>query len=277
MALGTTALVLLAALLHASWNAVLRGGRDRFWSMAVINLAVSLPAFASLPFIPVPARASWPFILASGTLHVAYSLLLVRMYRLGELGETYPIARGSSPVLVTLGAALFAGERLGPVSLIGVALISCGIVALALRGRRLAFASAPAALMTGICIAVYTVVDGLGVRAAGSDIAYIGWMFTFEILTLPLFLAARGLAAFKAPPRAFVAPAIGGLVSLTAYGIVILALRIGPMGPVSALRETSSVFAALIGWLFLKETLTARRLGGCIVIACGAVCLGLAH
>jgi drug/metabolite transporter (DMT)-like permease len=275
MALGTTALVLLAALLHASWNAVLRGGRDRFWSMTVINLAVCVPAIISLPFIPVPARASWPFILASGALHVAYSLLLVRMYRLGELGETYPIARGSSPVLVTLGAAVFAGERLGSVSLAGVALVSGGIVALAMRGKRLAFASAPAALMTGICIAVYTVVDGLGVRAAGSDLAYIGWMFSLEILTLPLFLAARGIKALKASPRAFLAPVIGGLVSLTAYGIVILALSVGPMGPVSALRETSGVFAALIGWLFLKEKLTARRLGACLVIAFGAVCLGL--
>jgi drug/metabolite transporter (DMT)-like permease len=275
MALGTTALVLLAALLHASWNAVLRGGRDRFWSVAVMSIAIGVPAIVSLPFIPIPARASWPFVLASGILHVAYNLLLVRMYRLGELGETYPIARGSSPLLVTLGAALFASERLGPISLIGVALVCGGILALAMRGGRLAFASAPAALMTGVCIAIYTVVDGLGVRAAGSDIAYIGWMFALEILTLPVFLVARGVAALKAPPRAFVAPAIGGLVALVAYGIVITALRAGPMGPVSALRETSSVFAALIGWAFLKERLTTRRLGACLVIAAGAVCLGL--
>jgi drug/metabolite transporter (DMT)-like permease len=271
-----SALVLLAALLHASWNAVLRGGRDRFWTMTVMSIAISVPALAVVPFLDIPAQRSWPYIVTSGILHVAYNLGLVNMYRRGNLGQAYPIARGSSPLLVALGAAAFAGERLGVSSVLGIASVSGGILALILLGGRLAVASLVPALITGACIATYTVIDGLGVRAANGDPAYIAWMFTLEILIVPIFLFARGRNGLRAPGRAFVGPVIGGVLSLSAYGIVIWALAKGPMGPISALRETSVVFAALIGWKFLREPLSWPRLAACCVIAGGAVCLGFA-
>jgi drug/metabolite transporter (DMT)-like permease len=272
-----TALVLLAALLHASWNAVLRGGRDRLWSMSVMCLGIGLPALAALPFVPRPAAASWPFVLASGVLHLGYNLGLVRMYRLGSLGETYPIARGSAPMLVALGAALFAHELPNALALAGIGLVSCGIFALAVQGRRLAGVALAAALVTGLVIATYTVVDGLGVRRAGTDAGYIAWIFGLELALVPVFIGIRGASGLAAPARAFVAPLLGGVVSLVAYGIVIVALAAAPMGPVAALRETSVVFASLIGWMFLKEPLTVWRLAACVVIAAGAFCLGVAH
>lgn len=271
-----SALVLLAALLHASWNALLRGGRDRFWTMTVMSIAISLPALLATPFLDIPAQSSWPYIVTSGLLHVGYNLGLVRMYRWGNLGQAYPIARGSSPLLVSLGAAIFAREHLGLASLLGITSVSGGILALILMGRGLAQASIVPALLTGVCIAAYTVVDGLGVRAANGDPAYMAWMFSFEIGIVPIFLAARGRDGLRAPLRAFVAPTVGGGLSLLAYGIVIWALASAPMGPISALRETSVVFAALIGWRFLGEPLGWRRLAACGVIAAGAACLGFA-
>jgi drug/metabolite transporter (DMT)-like permease len=164
MPLPVVLLILLAAFLHASWNALLRNGADRLWSMTVMCLAVALASLAATPWLPVPLPASWPYGVLSALLHVGYNLFLVRSYRSGELGQTYPIARGSSPLLVTLGAALLAGETPGPQALLGIGLVSGGIIALAFRGRRVALPGLRYALGTGCFIAAYSVVDGLGVR-----------------------------------------------------------------------------------------------------------------
>jgi drug/metabolite transporter (DMT)-like permease len=158
---------------------------------------------------------------------------------------------------------------------LGIVLVSAGIVALALRGGRLAAASLPAALATGVCIAAYTVVDGLGVRLGGDARAYVLWFFLCEGLTMPaILLAVRGPAAFACRTPEAVKAIVGGVLAVLAYGVVLWAMSLGPMGPVSALRETSVVFAALLGRLFLDETLTARRVAACCVIALGAACLG---
>lgn len=268
-------LVLLAAILHATWNAVLRSGADRLWSMAVMSIAWSAASLPVALWLAPPAPASWPYILLSAGLHVGYNLFLVRAYRHGELGQVYPIARGSSPLLVTLGAALFAGEHLGLLALSGVGLVSLGIVSLA-RGKASARPmSIATALATGFFIASYTVTDGIGSRLSEGVQAYAAWLFVLEGLPMPLiYLALRGrLAISPASPEALKAVA-GGIISVVAYALIIWAVSLGPMGPVSALRETSVVFAALIGRYFLSETLTARRLGACAVIAFGAFCLG---
>ncbi len=279
MSLGVAALVLLAALLHASWNALLRSGRDRTQTMAFMCAAQA--GFAVLAFAAVgrslafPTAAAWWCIVASTIIHVGYNLFLVRAYRMGDLGEAYPIARGSSPLLVALGAAVVAGERLSLATSIGIVLVSIGIVALALRGGRIAAASLPSALATGLCIAAYTVVDGMGVRLAGDTRAYVLWFFLCEGLSMPaILLAVRGPGAFACRPPDAVKAIVGGVLAVLAYGVVLWAMSLGPMGPVSALRETSVVFAALLGRLFLNETLTVRRVAACCVIALGAACLG---
>ncbi|MFM0200731.1 DMT family transporter [Paraburkholderia fungorum] len=276
----TGGLVLFAALLHATWNAMLHGNGDRFLSMTVMSVAIAVVATLVVLFTPWPAHAAWPYIIASGLVHIVYNMSLVRAYRRSDLAQAYPIARGSSPLLVTLGAAFFAHEAIGPLHALGIAMISGGIIAIALQGSRVSRASVLAALTTGATIALYTVIDGIGVRLShGEALTYTAWMFLFYWLMPVLFVAKRGLAALWTPVRA--APVAvgsslaGGLVSIAAYGIVIWAMQSGAMGTVSALRETSVVFAVLIGRVFLREAVSAKRWAACVVVAAGAVCLGL--
>ncbi|AQH03275.1 multidrug DMT transporter permease [Burkholderia sp. KK1] len=275
----TGGVVLFAALLHASWNAMLHGNRDRFLSMTWMSIAIGVVSVFVVLYLPLPPQAAWPYIVASGLVHIAYNLSLVRAYRRGDLAQAYPIARGSSPMLVTLGAALFAHEGIGALHALGIALISGGIMALALQGGRVSRAGALAALTTGVTIAIYTVIDGIGVRLSeGEAITYTAWMFMFYWFMPVIFAAKRGLPALWTPlrdaPMAVGSSLAGGLVSIAAYGIVIWAMQAGAMGAVSALRETSVVFAALIGRVFLQEPVSAKRWIACVVVAAGAVLLG---
>ncbi|MFC3067785.1 EamA family transporter [Phenylobacterium soli] len=268
-------LVLASAVLHASWNAMLRSTPDRLWSMAVMC------AFCAVFALPVglafglPAGPSWPFLLSSASLQIGYALVLVRSYRTGQLAHVYPIARGSAPLLVTLGAAVVAGEHLAPLSLLGVLLVSTGIVAIAFGHGRPDLGSTLAALATGAFIAAYMVVDGLGVRRSGNAIGYAAWQAVVEGAPMPIVytLIRRAPPAIRLD-RGLATAAGGALVSVTAYGVVIWAMSLGPMGKVSALRETSILFAAVIGVAVLKERVTARRLAGAAMIAGGAIALG---
>ena len=276
----TGGLVLLAALLHASWNAMLHGNSDRFLSMTWMSIAIAVVSSLLVLFTGWPVEAAWPYIVASGFVHVIYNMSLVRAYRRSDLAQAYPIARGSSPLLVTLGAALFAHETIGPLHSLGITMISGGIIALALQARQVSRASVLAALTTGATIALYTVIDGIGVRLSnGQALTYTAWIFLFYWLMPVLFIAKRGLAALWTPvqatPMAVGSSLAGGLVSLVAYGIVIWALQSGAMGAVSALRETSVVFAVLLGRVFLREAVSGKRSLACVVVAAGAVCLGV--
>jgi len=283
--------------MHASWNALLRGGADRAQSMLIMNVTIGVIGAAMLAFAGLPSAASAVYVVASGLIHQVYNALLVRMYRSGDLGETYPVARGSSPALVSLGGSLFAGEWMNPIGAAGIGLVCTGIFMLAAARARWAkqpsgstsnlasdgasqkvgglhAMNLPAALATGASIAAYTVVDGLGVRASGNWVAYTGGMFVF-FLAMPLWYLARGRRAIFAMPLAEAGKAAsGGAISLLAYGAIIWAMQTSPMGAVSALRETSVVFAALLGAAFLGERLTALRIAACCIIALGAACVG---
>jgi drug/metabolite transporter (DMT)-like permease len=258
---GISALVLFAALLHASWNALLKGGGDRLWSMTIMGLAIFLAGAVLAPLFPLPQPASWPCILASAILHVGYNAFLIRAYRNGEFGSAYPVARGSSPLLVTLGAALVAKEWPTGTALLGIALVSLGIMSLAFRGRRLPEAGILYALGTGCFIAAYSVTDGIGARLSGNASAYTLWMcLIWGATAVPVYwLRRRDLRLWRGMRQTGTA-AMGGLVSLLAYGIVIFAMAHAPMGSVSALRETSVLFAILLARIFFAERLTLRRL-----------------
>jgi drug/metabolite transporter (DMT)-like permease len=266
-------LVLAAAFLHASWNALLRGGADRTQSMLIMNITVGLAGLAMMAIAGLPSSAT-AYVVASGLVHLVYNALLVRMYRSGDLGETYPVARGSSPALVALGGSLFAAEWMDVVASIGIGLVCLGIFMLALAKGRLHAMNLPAALATGLCIAAYTVIDGIGVRASGNWVAYTGGMFAFFLLVPVWYLARRQRDKFVLPPAEAAKAASGGLISLAAYGAIIWAMQANAMGAVSALRETSVVFAALLGAAFLKERLTGLRIAACCIIAIGAACVG---
>ncbi|MFL9911113.1 EamA family transporter [Paraburkholderia sp. RL17-337-BIB-A] len=276
----TGGLVLFAALLHATWNAMLHGNNDRFLSMTLMSIAIAAVSTLVILFTPWPTHAAWPYIIASGLVHIVYNMSLVRAYRRSDLAQAYPIARGSSPLLVTLGAAFFAHEAISPVHALGIAMISGGIIAIALQGSRVSRASVLAALTTGATIALYTVIDGIGVRLShGEALTYTAWMFLFYWLMPVLFVAKRGFTALWTPvrtaPMAVGSSLAGGLVSIAAYGIVIWAMQSGAMGTVSALRETSVVFAVLIGRVVLREAVSGKRWVACVIVAAGAVCLGL--
>jgi drug/metabolite transporter (DMT)-like permease len=275
MSLAVACLVLGAALLHATWNAMLRSSGDRFLSMVVIDVTSGAVVVPFLFGLPPPAAASWSYIVLSAVIHVGYSLFLINIYKQGELGQVYPIARGSSPLVVTIGGMLFAGEHLTPLTLAGIALISFGIVALAKGKNSAKPMTVFAALVTGVIIGSYTIVDGIGSRNAGDALSYSAWMFAlYGAMMLVVYFLKRNRPKIHFKSKAVHHAMLAGMLSLFGYCIVIWAISIGPMGPVSALRETSVVFAAFIGWFCLKEKLTARRIAACTVIALGTVCLG---
>ena len=255
---------------------MLQGGGDRLRSVSLMAAGDDRPPRRRWRR-PSPAQGtsaghSWPL---SATLDVIYNLLLVASYREGDLGVAYPIARGSSPMLVTLGAAVTAGERLGGSTLLGIGLISAGILGLAWeRGRGASNRGIGPALATGLMIAAYTVVDGLGARRSGDPRSYAAWLFLlFGPPMVPILAARRGWPATFRADAEMARAAMGGAVSMLAYAIVIWAASIAPMGEVSALRETSVVFAVLFGWMFLGEPLRAQRLASCLVVAAGAAWL----
>ena len=270
--------MLSAALLHAAWNALLRGGADRVQSMLVMNITLGFTGCVMMAVAGVPWAAAG-YVVASGVIHLCYNSLLVRMYRNGDLGETYPVARGTSPALIALGGSVLAGEWMSPVGILGIGLVCSGIFILAAARAgaghvRLDLMNLPYALATGVSIAAYSVVDGLGVRASGNWIAYTGGIFAF-FLAAPIWTVARqGRMAFAMPTAEIAKAASGGLISLAAYGVIIWAMQGNAMGAVSALRETSVVFAALLGAAFLGERLSGLRLAACCIIALGAACVG---
>ncbi len=270
-------LVLATALMHASWNAIVKVVSDRLVSLALVNFTHTLMALAALPFVGLPNSESWPYLIASVVIHQAYYAGLVMQYRFGDLGQVYPLARGASPLLVAAAAWIWAGEALGPGALMAILLITGGIMYLALSGRgqggnRLAVAWA---LFTALTIAGYSVADGLGGRAAGDTLAYIVWLFLLDGLPLPLVLPLlRGPVELAASLRRYWLPGLfGGVLSSTAYGVVIWVMSLAPLAIVTALRETSVIAAALIGMLFLSEPFGGRRILATCLVALGIAVL----
>lgn len=273
-------LVLLAALLHAGWNAFVRASGDRLVVLAGVNIVAMLVGAVLVPFVPLPAPAAWPYILLSVVLHCGYYFYLLKAYDRGELIQVYPLARGSAPLLISIGGMLFAGELLSPLAAAGVLLASVGIISLSFeRGPpwRLGNSAVAPALITSVWIAAYSITDGLGGRLSGNALSYIcwlslldGWPIALYALVLRRGAVASGLAANW---RYCIA---GGVFSMTAYGLVIYAMTLGAMGLVSALRETSVIMAAMIGVFYLKERLTRVRLAAVVMVAAGVIVMQVA-
>lgn len=269
------ALVLLAAVLHATWNAVLRSGTDRFWTVTVMSFATSGVALCFAFALPLPLADAWPYLAGSASLQVGYILFLTFAYRHGELSQVYPIVRGSVPLMVTLGSYVLLNQKLTPPLLAGVGLISAGIVSLAFGRGRAAPTSVALGLTTGLFIAAYVTVDGVGVRLSGDARAYTAWIFLIYGAAMPLmFRLLRGHSVGGVWSVEGRKAMMGGIVSLVSYGAVTSALALGPLGPISALRETSIVFSLLIGRLALREALSRRRVLVCAAVTLGAVCIG---
>lgn len=273
------AAVLFGALLHAGWNALVKSGADKALDTALIQLAGSLLALPLLFVVGLPAPQAWPFLLSSVVIHVGYYAALVGAYRHGDLGLTYPLMRGTAPLLVALSASVAVGESLSPLAWGGVLAVSCGVLVLGISRHAMDSPRAVAfALANAVVIALYTLVDAVGVRASGNALQYVvalfavhGWPFVL------LVLARRGLRAAAPYARRRAALAfLGAAASLGSYGIALWAMTRAPVATVAALRETSVLFAAVLGTWLLKEAFTPRRALGTAVIVAGVMALRLA-
>lgn len=274
MSLGLALIVLVAAVLNASWNALIKLGGDRVAVMAVVTFAGSLLSLPCLPFVESPSPASWPLLALTIALHTGYHFFLPVAYNHGDLGQIYPIARGSAPLLVTLGAAMLAGEVLDLVPLAGVVCLAIGVMTLAFD-KGAGITRNPRAVLyalgTGVCIASYTVVDGLGARQADSALGFAVWLTIGDgILTFLIALAWKRAAVWRVARANLGTGLLGGAMQVGAYWIAVWALAHAPLGLVSALRETSVLFAALISSFLLKEGFGVWRF-----ISAGLVVFGI--
>ncbi|WP_354643102.1 EamA family transporter [Kitasatospora camelliae] len=271
--------VLAAALLHALWNALAHRGEDKTAGFALMATANAACGAVLACFAPLPDPAAWPYIAASTVLQVGYQLLLLQAYRLGDFGQMYPIARGTSPLVVALLSATVLGRPLPAAQALGVLVISSGLAGLAFAGgppRRDRLPALGAALGAGVLIAGYTVVDATGVRRADTS-AYLAWMFLAQGVALVLVLLAVRGWALLGDMRRRPGPGLGGgVMSLVAYGLVVWAQTVGDLAAIAALRETSILIAALIGAFVLREPLGRSRLAAGAAVLAGIVVLRLA-
>ncbi|SDL05635.1 DMT family transporter [Streptomyces indicus] len=270
------AAVVLAAVTHASWNALAHHIKDQLLAFTLISGGGALLGGLLALFTPVPAAGAWPWLVASALLHVAYQALLMRSFSLGDFGQMYPIARGTAPLLVTAAAALFLDEHIGGLQLAGVAVACAGLLGLALwgirgSGQRPKWPALFAALATGVSIASYTVVDGVGVRASGTPLGYIAWLMILEGIAIPVYAWYRYRSQLVPLLRPFaVRGLVGAALSIVAYGLVLWAQTQAPLAPVAALRESSIIVGAAIGAVLFKERFGAPR-----VLAAGVLAVGI--
>lgn len=271
--------VLAAAVLHATWNALVKHGGDPFLRLAIVNLTGSAICLPFLPFVAPPVAAAWPWLLASVAIHIAYCSSLCLAYRLGDLSQVYPVARGVAPPLVALLAWLVAGEEPSWAGLAAVALISGGILIIAF-GRRAAGQGLQPILLALLCggsIGAYTLCDGQGIRAAQGTAEYITWFFFIDGLPFGLSVIWLRRHLLRAALPRVLAPAVGGgVLSFLAYGLVIWAMRTTPMAYVSGLRETSVILATIIGTRLMGEPFGRERITAACIVAGGIGLLKLA-
>jgi len=276
LSLTVTFAVIVAAVTHAAWNAIAHGIKDQtlaFGLIGVGGIAIGIPLVI---VAAVPRADCWPYLLGSVAIHVFYNLLLMQCYRLGEFSQVYPLARGTSPLVVTILAAIFIHEHLAPPQIAGVLVVSAGLATLVLAGRRPGRAAFAAAVGTGLTIAAYTTVDGVGVRLSASPVGYIGWLMVLESLCVPMFAVFRRRnVLLKQPKRILLAGLAAGALSVLAYGLVLWAQTRGALAPIAALRETSVIFGAIIGTLVFREPFGRTRIAATVLVAAGIVLLNV--
>jgi drug/metabolite transporter (DMT)-like permease len=274
------AAVLFAAACHAGWNATIKGGFDPLATTVLISIGAAIVAAVFLPVVGLPTADAWPWCGASVLIHLVYFAALIESYRAGDMGQVYPIARGSAPLMTAIVTAALIGERLGVLGWSGIVLLVAGVMLLSLRGgrdlARLDKKAVGFALFTAVTICAYSVVDGVGARRAGNTNAYSVALFlgTGPIMVM-YALARRGREVVAAMGRHWGLGLAGGTLQLGAYGIAIWAMTVAPIAIVAALRETSVLFGALIAVVFLKEPLRAGRVAAALMIVAGLTLIRL--
>ena len=263
--------VVLAALLHASWNALVKIGQNKQSGMLLLTLAHAFFGLCLLPFVSVPQGAAWLWLIASGLIHMFYQVFLGFAYERGDLSRVYPIARGAAPMIILIVSLSFGIDTLRGLDLLGILVLGLGIVLMAHgvfssgEDRRLI----PLALGSAVATAGYSLVDGLGARVMGDALGYVSWLLIFSaVFYTPVIVALRGRSVL---PRGFGQIALGlcaGCASFIAYALVVWAMTEAPIALVTALREISILFAMLLGWVFFRDTMgPAKILAGLVIVA----------
>lgn len=272
MSLFIFLVVLFAAFLHALWNALIKTGTSKMTGMLILTLVQGGIGLVIGLGMPLPSGAVWLWLLGSGVFHSGYKLFLGYAYEQGDLSRVYPIARGAAPMLVTLISVAALADVIAPVEYLGIFVLGCGIALMA-RG---AFASGesrrlvPLALGSAAMTAGYSLVDGLGARVSGDAVAYVAWLFVLDaVFFTPVCIALRGTVVLRASPRDWLRGGVAAMASYGAYAIAVWAMTQAPIALVAALRETSILFAVLIGWLALGDRMDQGKATAAVMIVLG--------
>ena len=274
MPLSVMLIVLLAAILHASWNFLIKQNEDKHISMTAVVLGHTPFGFAVLLFSPLPKIESLPYIVVGAMLHTGYQFFLLHSYRIGDLSQVYPLARGIAPMIVTAVSVLFLGVHLQPIELLAIVIIGCGIMTLSFIRRNDGlrnYKAASLAVVTGGFIAAYSLVDGLGARVAATSLGFYGCLSILNgiIYSIIIEITRPGIVATVIVKKTTLALS-GGCASFTAYALVIWSFTMAPIAMVTALRETSIIFAVFLGVFFLKERLDFKKVFASMLTLLGA-------
>lgn len=274
MSLSIFCLVLFAALMHAGWNAIIKGAADKLMTAVLVSGFAALIAAIALPFLPVPAAASWPFLVVSPLLQALYFALVARCYHVSDMSQAYPLMRGAAPLLVAGAGALWMGEHLRLIAWAGIGVVCLGVLAMALGSGRLHHVALP--LSNAAVIAGYTLLDAAGARRAGSALSYTLWLFLLTALPLLAWALLSQRARFIAQLQQNATRGLGGGIgTLLSYSLALWAMTQAPVALVAALRESAILFGLAISALVLKEQPPRRRLVAAGIIALGVVVLRL--
>jgi drug/metabolite transporter (DMT)-like permease len=270
--------VLIAALCHASWNALIKIALDPLSSTTLIVGGATAFAICAVPFFPLPAAAAWPYLVASSFIHLVYFGSLAESYRTGDLGQVYPIARGAAPLMTAAAGTLIVGEHLSAIAWAGIVALAAGVLLLSLRGgrdlARLDRRAVGFALFTAVTICTYTIVDGVGARLSGHPISYVLWGFIgIFICLLPYALYRNGVGLFSDAAQFWQRGLAGGALQVVSYGVALWAMTLAPIAIIASLRETSVLFGAAIAVVVLKEPLRAVRVAAAVLIVAGLVAI----
>lgn len=277
MSLTVFEIVLVAAVLHASWNAIVKAGKNTVLTMVLVTASAALWAVVLLPVLPSPRPESWPYIALSAALQIVYFALVARIYRIADMSQTYPIMRGAAPLIVALAGTLFLDEALSSSAWLGVCIICSGILIMLWSGGQKSREGLILALLNALVISSYTLVDGIGVRLSAAPASYTLWIFLITGASIGCWATLTQWSQARHYLRLnWHLGAVGGLGTLVSYGLALYAMTQAPVAVVAALRETSILFSAVISWLILKEHITVVRCVSVCVIAIGAITLRLA-
>ena len=272
--------VLAAAAMHAGWNAVIKIRLDRFASISLMTLATAVVSLPVLPFVAFPSAETWSWIGASLVFHTGYKYFLTRAYDSGDLAQAYPLARGSGPLLTTIGAIVLFREMPEAVAVGGIVLLSAGTFLMSLRGGSIDGLRSRAvfyALVTSLFITGYTLTDGMGARSADTALSYAAWLYIGDGIWSSIFcILLRGPGIVRVVLPEWKSALGAGFLSAAAYAIAMWAMTKAPIAVVAALRETSILFAMMLSVLMIGETLTRWRVAAALLIVGGVAALRLA-